>query len=147
MMKNIVLTLLSIFVFVSCKTKEINQYKKFPDKSQKRHGTWREEYSSDQGTLIALGKYKNGEKVGIWKTTFEDKLYQKDKIRKNLTKTKLYHSNGKIMEKGQSRLDISDVQRHWYYFGDWKYYDENGKLKYVKKYSDGKKVDSISFVR
>ncbi|MCY0968049.1 toxin-antitoxin system YwqK family antitoxin [Chryseobacterium wangxinyae] len=147
MMKNIVLTLISIFVFVCCKTKEINQYKKFPDKSQKRHGTWREEYSSDRGTLIALGKYKNGEKVGVWKTTFEDKLYQKDKIRKNLTKTKLYHSNGKIMEKGQSRLDISDVQRHWYYFGDWTYYDENGKLKYVKKYSDGKKVDSISFLR
>ena len=59
--------------------------------------------------------------------------------------TKLYHLNGKIMEKGQSKLDVSDVQRHWYYFGDWKYYDEKGKLKYIKKYANGKKIDSISF--
>ena len=65
MMKNIIFALLSIFVFISCKTKEMNQYKKFPDKTQKRHRKWKEEYSSDQGVLIAIGKYKNGEKVGI----------------------------------------------------------------------------------
>ena len=145
MMKNIVLILILIFMFSSCKTKEMNQYMRFPDKTQKRQGKWKEEYSSDQGTLIAVGKYKKGEKVGIWKTTFQDKLYQKDKIRKNVTKTRLYHPDGKIMEKGQSKLDTSDAERHWYYFGDWKYYDENGKLKYIKKYADGKKVDSISF--
>ncbi|MCX8531309.1 hypothetical protein [Chryseobacterium luquanense] len=125
----------------------MNQYIKIDSKTQKRHGKWKEEYSSDQGILIAIGKYRKGEKVGVWKTTFQDKLYQKDKIRKTVTKTKLYSSNGKIMEKGQSRLDISDVQRHWYYFGDWKYYDENGKLKYIKKYADGKKIDSISFTQ
>jgi len=145
MMKNFLLLSLVLFVFTSCKTKEINQYIKVENKWQKRHGKWKEEYSSDQGILTAVGKYKMGEKVGVWKTTFEDQLYQKDKIRKNVTKTKLYYPNGKIMEKGQSRLDISDVQRHWYYFGDWKFYDENGKLRYIKKYADGKKIDSISF--
>lgn len=144
-MKNIVFTLISIFIFTSCKTKEMNQYMRFPDKTQKRQGKWKEEHSSDQGTLTAVGKYKIGEKVGVWKITFEDKLYQKDKIRKSVTTTKLYHPNGKIMERGQSKLDISDAQRHWYYFGDWKYYDETGKLKYIKKYADGKKIDSISF--
>lgn len=144
MIKNFFLLALVLTVFVSCKTK-MNQYVKVENKWQKRHGKWKEEYSSDQGTLTAVGKYKMGEKVGVWKTTFEGKLYQKDKIRKNVTKTKLYHSNGKIMETGESKLDISDVQRHWYYFGDWKYYDENGKLRYIKKYADGKKIDSISF--
>lgn len=142
MAKNLVLLLFSIFI--SCKT-EMNQYVKLTDKLQKRHGKWREEYSSEMGTLIAVGKYKYGEKMGVWKTVFQDKIYQKDKIRKSVTKTKLYFPNGIIMESGQSRLDISDDKRHWYYFGDWKYYDENGKLKYIKKYSDGNKVDSISF--
>lgn len=145
MIKNFLLLSLTFFVFTSCKTKKMNQYVKVENKWQKRHGKWKEEYSSDQGTLTAVGKYKMGEKVGVWKTTFENKLYQKDKIRKSVTKTKLYHPNGKIMEKGQSKLDVSDVQRHWYYFGDWKYYDENGKLRYIKKYADGKKIDSISF--
>jgi antitoxin component YwqK of YwqJK toxin-antitoxin module len=145
MMKNILLLAIVFTMFASCKTKKMNQYVSTENKHQKRHGKWKEEYSSDQGTLTAVGKYKMGEKVGVWKTTFENKLYQKDKIRKNVTKTTLYHPNGKIMEKGQSKLDISDEQRHWYYFGDWKYYDEAGKLKYVKKYADGKKIDSISF--
>lgn len=145
MLKNFLILGFIPFILTSCKTKEMNQYVKFPDKTQKRHGKWEEEYSADQGTLKAVGKYKMGEKVGVWKTTFEGKLYQKDKIRKNVTKTKLYYPNGKIMERGQSKLDISDVERHWYYFGDWKYYDENENLKYIKKYTDGKKIDSISF--
>lgn len=145
MMKNFLLLTVAFAVLSSCKTKRLNQYVLTENKHQKRHGKWKEEYSADQGTLTAVGKYKMGEKVGVWKTTFEDKLYQKDKIRKSVTKTKLYHPNGKIMEKGQSKLDISDVQRHWYYFGDWKFYDENGKLRYIKKYADGKKIDSISF--
>lgn len=143
MMKNILLILLAT-VLVSCQT-EMNQYMKLSDKSQKRHGKWKEKYSTNEGTLIAVGRYKKGEKIGVWKTTFQDKLYQKDKIRRNITKTKFYHPNGKIMQKGQSRLDISDAERHWYYFGDWKFYDENGKLKYIKKYADGKKIDSASF--
>ena len=145
MVKNLVFLTSLFLAIISCKTKEINEYVKVENKWQKRHGKWKEEYSSDQGTLVATGKYKMGEKVGVWKTTFEDKLYQKDKIRKNITKTKLYHPNGKILEKGQSKLDISDAERHWYYFGDWKFYDENGKLLYIKKYADGKKVDSITF--
>lgn len=144
MLKNLLLTLFSIFIFVSCKT-ELNQYIRIDSKTQKRHGKWKEEYSVENGKLTAIGKYKKGEKVGVWKTTFQDKLYQKDKIRKSVTKTKLYFPNGKIMQRGQSRFDISENERHWYYFGDWKYYDENGKLKYIKKYADGKKIDSISF--
>ncbi|WP_435522460.1 hypothetical protein [Chryseobacterium indoltheticum] len=57
----------------------------------------------------------------------------------------VYHRNGNIMERGQSKLDISENERHWYYFGEWKFYDENGKLKYIKKYADGKKIDILSF--
>ncbi|WP_042721450.1 hypothetical protein [Flavobacterium sp. B17] len=138
--------LLILLVFVSCKTK-INQYVKDEKKVSKRDGKWKEEYSSDDGILHATGKYRMGEKVGVWKMTLNGHKYQKDVIRKGITKTKRYFPNGKIMEKGQSKMDISENERHWYYFGDWKYYDEEGKLRYIKKYADGKKVDSISFAR
>ncbi|MCW3161733.1 hypothetical protein [Chryseobacterium oryctis] len=144
-MNKIYVVLSLLLLTVSCKTK-FNQYIKV-DKFQKRHGKWKEEYSADKGTLIAVGKYKYGEKVGTWKTTFENKLYQKDKIRKNITKTKMYFPNGKVMERGQSRLDVSTNERHWYYFGDWKFYNEEGKLLYIKKYEDGRKIDSISFIK
>lgn len=144
MIKNILLTLLSIFVFVSCKTKT-NQYIKISDKVQKRHGKWIEKSRIEEGTLIMVGRYKKGEKVGIWKTFLDKQIFQKEKIGKKKTKVFIYHRNGNIMERGQTKLDISENERHWYYFGDWKFYDENGKLKYIKKYADGKKFDSISF--
>lgn len=144
MLKNFLLTLLSIFVFVSCQTKT-NQYIKISDKVQKRHGKWKEEYPTEEGTLIATGRYKMGEKIGVWKTYLGDKLYQTEKIRRKKIKMFVYYKNGNIMERGQSKLDISETERHWYYFGDWKFYDENGKLKYIKKYTDGKKIDSVSF--
>ncbi len=144
MLKNFLLTLLSILVFVSCQTKT-NQYIKISDKVQKRHGKWKEEYPTEEGTLITKGRYKMGEKVGVWKTFVGDKLYQKEKIGRKKTKMFVYHRNGNIMERGQTKLDISENERHWYYFGDWKFYDENGNLKYIKKYTDGKKIDSVSF--
>lgn len=144
MLKNFLLTLLSIFVCVSCQTKT-NQYIKISDKVQKRHGKWKEEYPTEEGTLVTTGRYKMGEKVGVWKTFVGDKLYQKEKIGRKKTKMFVYHRNGNIMERGQTKLDISENERHWYYFGDWKFYDENGNLKYIKKYTDGKKIDSVSF--
>ncbi|MCS3868948.1 antitoxin component YwqK of YwqJK toxin-antitoxin module [Chryseobacterium ginsenosidimutans] len=123
----------------------MNQYVKNQDDVSKRDGKWKEEYSSDEGTLIAVGRYKKGEKIRVWKTFLKDKMYQKDKIRKNITKTKKYFPNGKIMEKGQSKLEISKNERHWFYFGDWKFYNNKGEILYTKKYLNGTKIDSISF--
>lgn len=141
---NIPLALLLMIILGSCSTK-INQYAKTPDKVQKRNGKWKEEYSIDEGTLVAVGKYKMGEKVGVWKSSLAGNIFQKDKIKKDITKTKMYHPNGKIRERGQTKLEIKPDNRHWFYFGDWKYYDENGKLMYIKHYDRGTKVDSISF--
>ncbi|WP_312090016.1 hypothetical protein [Chryseobacterium sp.] len=141
--------ILSAFMLIclfSCNQK-INQYIKVPGKAQQRHGKWVEHYPAIEGEMTASGKYKNGEKIGVWKTIYQNKLYQKDVTRNNVTKTKVYHPNGKIMEKGMSKVDISTNERHWYYFGDWKYYDEQGNLKYIKKYDKGKKVDSLSFTK
>ncbi|MCJ8154622.1 hypothetical protein MKJ01_12695 [Chryseobacterium sp. SSA4.19] len=143
-MKIRLLFLLCCVFLVSCKTK-LNQYVKDDHNTNKRNGKWREEYSSNDGVLIATGKYKKGEKIGVWKIFSDDKLFQKDKIRRDITKTKRYFPNGKIMEKGQSKLEISENERHWFYFGDWKFYNDRGELLYIKKYSNGNKTDSISF--
>lgn len=138
--------LLIFLVLVSCKTKT-NQYVTDEKKVSKRDGKWKEEYSADEGTLNAIGKYKMGEKVGVWKMTLNGRRYQKDVIRKDITKTKRYFPNGKIMEKGKSKIEISDRERHWFYDGPWKYYDESGKLLYIKVYHQGQKTDSISMIR
>lgn len=138
--------ILMMLSFVSC-TAKLNQYIKDEHQVNKRNGKWLEEYSVDEGTLVATGRYQTGEKKGTWKTSFNGRKYQKDVIRKEVTKTKKYFPNGNIMEKGQSRLEISDRERHWFYFGPWKYYDENGKLLYINNYQLGRKIDSISMVQ
>lgn len=141
MKKIFIVLVVSLFTF-SCQMK-MNQYIKVSEKSQKRHGKWKEEYSTNEGTLVAVGRYKKGEKVGVWKTYFDNKLYQKENIRKDITKIKRYFPTGTIMEKGQTKLEISQHERHWFYSGDWKYYDDKGNLLYIKKYYKGSKTDSI----
>lgn len=145
-MSKIYIPMVLMLSLASC-TSGLNQYVKDEHLVNKRNGKWVEEYSADEGVLIAKGKYKKGEKVGTWKTSFNNMKYQKDVIRKAVTKTRKYHPNGKLMEKGQSQIEISERERHWFYFGPWKYYDEKGKLLYIKNYRKGQKTDSISMVK
>lgn len=144
-MNKIILFLLA-FLIISCKTK-MNQYILTDDKHKKRHGKWKEEYSADGGTLTAFGRYKKGEKVGKWKMYFGDTLYEKNRVRKDITKIKRYFPDGTLMESGQTKLDISKDERHWYYFGDWKYFSKEGKLLYIKTFYRNKKADSLSYVK
>ncbi|WP_307449152.1 MULTISPECIES: hypothetical protein [Chryseobacterium] len=142
-MKKIILFILMLAFLASC-TSKMNQYIKDDHNVNKRHGKWKEEYSADDGTMVALGKYRNGEKTGTWKTYLGNRLYEKNKIRKDITRTKRYYPDGKLMESGQSKLEVSDHERHWFYFGPWKYYNKEGKLSYIKIYNNGNKTDSIS---
>ncbi len=143
---NKIILFLSLILVISCKTK-MNQYILTDDKHKKRHGKWREEYSADDGKLTAIGKYNKGEKVGKWKIYFGSQLYEKNKVRKDITKIKRYFPDGRLMESGQTKLDISANERHWYYFGDWKYFSKEGKLLYIKTFYRNKKADSVSYVK
>lgn len=141
MMKKFYLIVLVLLTQISC---SINQYREISDSHRQRHGKWIEKDSVENAEYVMKGKYKMGEKTGVWKTYLNGKLYQKDKIKDSITITKVYFPNGNIMEKGQSKLIVKDHLRHWFYYGNWEYYDKNGKLEYIKKYQDNNKVDSIS---
>ena len=130
--------------FISCAPVKINQYTK-EGKIQKRDGKWIETNSTEQGNYVSKGKYRTGTKVGIWKTNINGIQFQKDAYRKDLIKTKIFHSNGKVKIKGQSTTETTDNYIHWFYNGDWKHYNENGKLIYIKEYHRGKPLDSISY--
>ncbi|MFC3161381.1 hypothetical protein SAMN05443633_101453 [Chryseobacterium arachidis] len=145
-MKKIIISFVIIAVNISCKTK-INQYVKDENNARKRHGKWEEVYIDNKDTLITKGKYRRGEKVGIWKTLYQNKLYEKNRVGKKLTRVKRYFPDGTLMESGQTRLDISPKNYHWYYIGEWKYYSREGKLLYKKIYYKDQKADSISFAR
>lgn len=129
---------------VSCVPIKINQYVK-EGKIQKRDGKWIENNPTEQANFVSKGKYRKGNKVGVWRTSVHDEKYQKDVYGKNLIKTKIFYPGGKIKVKGQSSTEITDDFIHWFYDGDWKYYDKQGKLIYIKKYHKGKPLDSIPY--
>ena len=54
-----------------------------------------------------------------------------------------YHDNGEIALKGQSKIVEVENDIHWFYFGDWSVYDENGKLIKIKKYENGELISEI----
>lgn len=136
--------LLMLVSLMSCVPAKFNQYSK-EGRIQKRDGKWIETNSTEQGDLVSKGKYKKGEKVGVWKTNNDGVKFQKEVYRKKLIKTRIFHPNGKVKVKGQSTTEITDDYIHWFYTGDWKHYNENGKLIYIKKYNRGKPADSISY--
>ena len=130
--------------FISCAPLKINQYTK-EGKIQKRDGKWVETNPTEQGDFVSKGRYKMGNKVGVWKTNIDGVKFQREAFRRDLIKTKVFHPNGIVKIKGQSTTETTDDYIHWFYKGDWKHYNENGKLIYIKKYHQGKPLDSISY--
>ncbi len=142
-MKNYSLFFLLLILY-SCKPAKINQYKINVDKSRYRTGFWVEDESTDIGTVQSKGSYRKGNKIGTWKTYYQDHLIQKEKFKIDRSKVFVYHPNGKIHQRGQTKTEINVDNYHWFYYGDWKYYDETGQLQYIKKYENGNKIDSIN---
>ncbi len=130
-------------MLISCKS-EVNQSQTIKKNVQLKTGKWIEEDDYPNQKYVSIGKYKKGEKVGVWKVYLNGKIYQKDRFKDSLTYTKFYYPNGKILKKGVSKTIKDSKSIFWYYEGKWKFYDENGKLEYIKIYHrDSNKNDSI----
>ena len=52
-----------------------------------------------------------------------------------------YHENGKIASAGKTKLVITTTETHWYYFDEWHFFDDTGKLIQIKKYADGELLE------
>lgn len=131
------LIILNCMIFFGCKTNQkINKI---------REGFWVESYKLGNDEYKSSGFYKKGNPVQKWKYLKNDTIYQKEKYRKNICKTIYYHKNGKIMQRGQSKIEIKEGQTHWFYFGDWFYFNENQKLTKIKHYENGLVVSETNF--
>ncbi len=122
------------------------------DKNKQKHGLWIVQQKTSEGNIKTRGKYRHGEQIGVWTTKINDTLFQKDRIKmveNNAgTKIQLYHistktyyPSGKLHESGESMLKLDNAiedNRHWYKFGPWNRYTENGKVILIKYYKEGK---------
>ena len=131
-MKNIFIILCLTLSLIECKTAPLNQ-----KENKKRVGLWIEQYSIDSTQYKSVGKYKNGDPIKKWYYYTNDKINKKEVYKKNKCTITYYNTNGTIQSKGKTKLVVTDPEIHWFYYGDWKYFDENGKLISIRKYKNG----------
>ncbi|PKB17071.1 hypothetical protein [Flavobacterium sp. 5] len=126
------LYIIMILSFFACKPQLINQ-----KIDKKKEGKWVITNIQDSIEYKSFEFYKNDEPIKKWKSYINGKKYKIEKYKNGICLVKVYHENGKIESKGNTKLENNDKYAHWFYFGDWKYYDQNGKLISIKKYENG----------
>lgn len=102
-----------------------------------RHGRWKEVTSDGHTTYKSVGRYRHGEEVRRWRHYQNGKLAKTERYRDTLCELKFYHPNGKVASSGITKVVLTEKERHWFYSGDWQYFDENGRLTLIRTYKEG----------
>lgn len=132
-------TFILVMCILSCKSK-INQ-----TVDNQPEGKWIT-VDTLEFIYVSKGKYHKGMEVGSWKHFYNGKMVRKEKYRKGICKTIFYYPNGKIMKKGNTKIERTTKEDHWYYFGKWYFYDTNGKLDSIKTYKKENLSDSTNVI-
>lgn len=126
-----------VFLLLACKP--INQ-----KVNKQRSGLWVERYAVDSLQYKSVGRYHNGDPVKRWRYYLDDKIIMREKFRRDYCIRTNYHKNGKVQSKGKTAMKANGKNLHWFYSGEWEYFDEEGKLITTKKYDNGKLVSETS---
>lgn len=115
------------------------------NKNLQRKGKWIT-YEDSLKTIKSFeGRFRNGNPVGKSIYYLNGRIDRVEKKRFRKLKTTLYHADGKIKAKGNAWLVDSDSLMHYFFYGKWKYFDENGKLfKYV--YFDNGQITKTDYL-
>lgn len=103
-------------------------------------GLWITKEGDGQSGYKSRGRYKKDKEKGVWKYFYNDTVYQKDKYSGNSARVRFYHPNKKIRASGRTLMDYNGKLVHWYYNGDWKYFDVQGNLVKTVTYKKGSPI-------
>jgi len=134
-MRPIFLLLLCGIMLSGCKSKHINQ-----KIDHKKEGVWIDDYTQDNVRYKSFEYYKHDEPVKKWKSYIGGKIYKTEKYKNGVSTVKFYYENGKVQSTGKTKMESNSKETHWFYFGDWKFYSDNGKLTEIKKYNNGELI-------
>lgn len=114
------------------------------DRKGRRTGKWITYTDSCKARKLTEGRYRKGEPVGrFYYYTMEGVLERREQTRFKTLRTTLYYPDKKVRFKGKARIDNEADRIHYYFFGKWKYYDENGRLLKYCYYEKGKLVRTV----
>ncbi len=112
----------------------LNRY----NKKGERIGKWVTFSDSAKKLKLFEGKYRKGTAVGTCLYYSLDGVLEKKEIKKfRKLKTTIYYSDGHIRNSGKARIENLSDKIHYYFYGKWKYYDENGNLVKYLYYQKG----------
>jgi antitoxin component YwqK of YwqJK toxin-antitoxin module len=138
-MRHLLISLLFLFVLIGCKSTPINQ-----KINKKREGLWIENYTVDSAKYKSVGKYYLDDPIKKWHYYLNGKIIKIEKYKRNICTTTNYFENGKIQSKGQTKTTTDNIQIHWFYDGDWNFFDEKGKLIVTRKYNNGELISETA---
>lgn len=120
-------------VMMSCAPRKINV-----TKNQQPIGLWISYADSSKTKFFTKGKFKDGVQVGKWIYNSPNGNLERIEIYKgeNIT-IKEYQDNGKLALKGKAKIVNEEKKLHFYYYGKWNYYFENGKLQKIGWFEKG----------
>jgi antitoxin component YwqK of YwqJK toxin-antitoxin module len=121
-----------LLILIGCKTNQI--------KNKKREGFWVELYEQDTSKYKSKGYYQASDPKKTWRYYLNGKLIKKEKYKLGICNTTFYFKNGKIESQGQTNLSETTTETHWFYNGNWRYYDEKGKLTCIRNYNNGELI-------
>lgn len=123
------LILFLAFTFSSCK---INQLQ-----NGLKQGKWITYDTINNEAYKYIEKYNKGEEIKTWKTFKNKKLFKKVINLKDKCLIRYYNKNRVVIESGQTMYEINEKESHWFYYGEWKIFNEKGKLIKLKYYEGG----------
>lgn len=118
----------------------INRY----DNKKRRHGEWEFYWDEDSTVVANKGEFKHGEQVGTWTYYNLDGSLQKIETKRfwgRRYKTQVFYANGKVQKEGYARLTKEKEYLNYYWYGNWKCYDEKGNYVKTEKYKKGELVE------
>lgn len=114
------------------------------DRQHEQHGCWRTYYDSLNLRPFTRGRYHHGRAVGRWRyyapTGALDRTERHH--RGGLSTLTYYHPNGQVARRGQARVVEEPTGLHFFWFGPWLSFDEQGVPLKTEYYENGRRVQT-----
>ncbi len=112
-------------------------------------GRWNYKEDKDNPDQItSKGRFKNGKQVKKWKYFYPNgQLYLVEKYDSKkdfrILNATYYHKNGQVAHTGKAVQENTKERIHYYWIGDWKYYNPDGTLRKTVIYENGWPIKAI----
>jgi antitoxin component YwqK of YwqJK toxin-antitoxin module len=110
----------------------------------KKDGLWITYFNEDNKEKKLVSSrvhYKEGYETGVCKHYHSNgNIRLKWRYFKSRIRAKYYFEDGKIEQKGWSKIEWNEKDTHYYWEGKWKFFDIHRKLIRVAWYKDGQEV-------